>query len=370
VKKEPVSTSHKIHPDFKPLSPGRRLSVVILYYAGTKDDDEDTLSCVRGVEESLTRLGHTVTKVVVTGDNWQHAVKTPGDVIFNFVEDDTWVLYMNVLRSLEKDGRAQVGHDIKGIRYVTDKSAIKERMEQAGISTPGSRTLSSQEEAGEADILRYPLIVKPSQQHAGIGISQASVVKTREELTAQLARVFSQYPGDAVVEEFIKGREIHVTVAGNGSDLMIFPFCEIGYGGKYGDSWNIYSYEAKWDKKSWQYWDARVQAPAQVSSELARRISEQVQKAFTAFECRDVARFDIRIDDRENPYVVDVNMNPSLNYYDEEDATVASVYAFGWTYDQFIETILAVTFARVFGSRSAPDLTLRTSASENTVLPQ
>ena len=43
-------------------------------------------------------------------------------------------------------------------------------------------------------------------------------------------------------------------------------------------------------------------------------------------------------------------MNPSLNYYDEEDATIASVYALKWTYDQFIETVAGVAYRRVLGS--------------------
>jgi hypothetical protein len=53
---------------------------------------------------------------------------------------------------------------------------------------------------------------------------------------------------------------------------------------------------------------------------------------------------------KNTPYIVDVNMNPSLNYYDEEDATLASVYALKWTYEQFIETIAGITYRRIIDS--------------------
>lgn len=42
------------------------LSVAILYYAGTHEDDKDTITGVKGIEESLKRTGHNVVKVVVT----------------------------------------------------------------------------------------------------------------------------------------------------------------------------------------------------------------------------------------------------------------------------------------------------------------
>lgn len=337
----------------KPLSPGRRLTVVILYFAGTTMDDEDTLECVKGVEESLMRLGHTAVKVRVTKENWQEAVRVPGDVFFNFVEDDTWELYMNVIQSLESQGKAQVGHDGNGIRYVTDKSEAKKQMSLAGITTPPYRIISSGGSDAENIGLAYPLIVKPAKQHAGIGISQASVVKDAAGLAKQLERIHAQFPGDVVAEEFVRGREIHVTVVGNGKDLVVLPYCEIGYGGSYQYNWNIYSYEAKWDKSSWEYKDAHVRAPAQVSPQLRERIDAAARRSFAAFACRDVARFDFRISADETPYLVDVNMNPSLNYYDTEDATVASVKALGWTYDQFIETLLAVTYRRVSGTASS-----------------
>ncbi len=326
---------------------GRLISVVILYYAGGGIDDEDTVSGVKGLEESLKRSKYPVQKIRVMKKNWQQAVKAPGDVVFNFVEDETWELYEKVSHSLEKLGRAQVGHDLKSLRYSIQKTLIKKRMRQLGISTPNFTILTPKSNIND-NRLTYPLILKPAHEHAGIGISQESVVKNQNALKKRVRYLFKHYPGDVIAEEYIKGREIHVTILGNDNNILVLPFCEETFGGKFTKYWSIYSYKAKWDKTSWEYWDARVSAPAKISKQLTQKIKTLASNAYKVFGLRDIARIDVRIDENNTPYIIDLNMNPSLNVYDTEDATVASVKAHHWTYDHFVKTLAGITYERVF----------------------
>ncbi|MFH0749405.1 MAG: ATP-grasp domain-containing protein [Candidatus Gottesmanbacteria bacterium] len=333
----------------KPISFRTSLSALILYYNGPKDDDEDTRLCAKGIAEALRKRGHVVKKIAVTPKNWRRVVKLPGDVVFNLVEDDSWKLYLQVGHRLEQLGRTQVGHDMKSFRYATNKAWVKRKMTQGYISTPPYKIFNRRSKITTGS-LSYPLIVKPSHQHAGIGISQDSVVNNFSQLTERVQYILAQYPGEVIVEKYIKGREIHVTILGNDNNIMTLPYCEIGFGKKFKKKWSIYTYEAKWDKKSWEYWNARVDSPAKLSPRLHEKIQELSIKAYTTFTCRDIARFDFRIDSKNIPYIVDVNMNPSLNYYDEEDATLASVYTLKWTYDQFVETLASIAYQRVLGS--------------------
>ncbi|MCL4359828.1 ATP-grasp domain-containing protein [Patescibacteria group bacterium] len=330
------------------------MSVVILVYVGTHEDDDDTMECAKGIEKALRKTGHAVRKVRVTKKNWKKAVRTPGDVVFNLVEDETWELYVKVGQKLETLGRAQVGHDMKCFLYATKKAWIKRRMKKLGISTPPFRIFNRRSDVSHVRGLDYPVIVKPSHQHAGIGISQDSVVIDKGELEDQVRDVFAGYPGEVIAEEYIEGREIHVTLIGNGRTISAFPYCEISFGGDFENNWAVYTYEAKWDKHSWEYWDARVHAPVRLSPKLHRMIERESIKAYKAFGCRDIARMDVRVDLKDRPYIVDVNMNPSLNFYDGQDATLASVYALGWTYEEFIETVVATTYQRVYGSLPSP----------------
>jgi D-alanine-D-alanine ligase len=336
----------------------RDLSVAILYYSGTTQDDEDTIAGVKGIEESLKRTGHPVTKVIVTKKNWKEAPKTPGDIVFNFVEDDKWILYEKVAYELERLGRAQVGHDITDLKYVIQKSPIKLLMQKTNIATPAFKIFSAQSKTINPGALRFPVIIKPCNQHAGIGISQESVVTDAGDLEKKVRHIIHAYSGDVMAEEYVNGREIHVTILGNGTHLTILPYCEIGFGGKFKNHWNVYTYDAKWAKGTWEYSDARVESPAKIPTGLRNKIKTLSVKAYRVFKCRDIARFDMRVDATGTPFLVDLNMNPSINYYDDQDATIASVYALGWTYDQFIEKLLAVTYERVYG-RQLNDKRLR-----------
>ena len=327
----------------------RPISVAILYYAGTHKDDEDTISGVKGIEESLKRTGHTVRKIIVTKQNLQQALTTPGDIVFNFVEDDTWELYEKIAYGLERLGRAQVGHDIAGLKYAVRKLPMKHLMKTMHISTPNFKIFNANCKRIDSGNLRFPIIIKPSNQHAGIGISQRSVVTNEKDFVNQVENMKCTYPGEVLAEEFIEGREIHITILGNGKNLTVLPYCEIEFRGKFVSHWNVYTYDAKWAKKTWEYADARVDAPAKIPSDLQAKIKTLALKAYRVFRCRDITRIDVRVDEKDVPFVVDINMNPSINYYDQQDASLASVYALGWTYDQFIERLLAITYERVYG---------------------
>jgi D-alanine-D-alanine ligase len=283
----------------------------------------------------------------VTAENWQKNLHTPGDVVFNFVEDERWELYEKVAYGLEKLHRAQMGHDITGLPYAIKKTPIKHMMRKLRIVTPNFVLFSADAKTVDPGTLQFPVIIKPATQHAGIGISQHSVVTTKHQFISRVTEILKQFPGDVIAEEYIDGREIHVSVIGNGTNITVLPLCEIGFKGKFKTHWHVYTYDAKWAKKTWEYSDARVQAPATVTRTCAKKITALALHAYRLLKCRDIARFDMRINQKGEPFIVDVNMNPSINYYDEQDATLASVYALGWTYDTFIEKLLSITYNRL-----------------------
>lgn len=330
-----------------PLSFDYPISVAILYYGGDAGDLQDAEQAAQSISEALATRGHQVHTQQVTDKNWLKAVRIPGEVVFNFVEDEEWELYQKVGLKLEALGRAQVGHDMRAFAYTNKKARVKRRMQRMGVSTPAFRIFNRRSQISQVRGLDYPLIVKPSGQHAGIGISQDSVVIDQDELEDRVKYLFNHFPGEVIAEEYIEGSEIHVTVLGNGSRVVALPASEIAFGGEFADNWNVYTYNAKWEKESWEYWDARIVAPAQVDQKTATKAERLAIKAFRVFNCRDIARMDIRVEDGV-PYIVDVNMNPSINNYDDQDATTASVAAVGWSYEDFIETLVAITYKRVY----------------------
>src|SRR3989344_7559386 len=239
----------------------------VLYCGGEAGDFEDTEEGVEGITKALEENGHVVRTMLVNERNWLRAVRTPGEVVFNLVEDPMWELYVKVGQRLEMLGRAQVGHDMKCFKYATRKAWVKNRMQKLGIGTPNFRIFNRRSKISLRG-LEYPLIVKPSRQHAGIGISQDSVVIDQGELEERVKYLFKNYAGEVVVEEFVEGREIHVTVVGNGKRVVALPYCEVCFGGEFADNWSVYTYNAKWNEESWAHWDARVDAPAKLPGKM------------------------------------------------------------------------------------------------------
>jgi D-alanine-D-alanine ligase len=266
------------------------------------------------------------------------------------VEDETWDLWMKVGYRLQALGKAQLGMDVNSYKFALQKSRIKRKMERLGIPTPYYKIYNRRTKFSDIRSLEYPLIVKPSSMHAGIGISQDSVVIDSDELYERFQYLFKNFSGEVIAEEYIEGREIHVTVLGNGRKIVALPFTEIEFKGEFKDNWNIYTYDAKWEEKSWEFWDARVTSPALLPRKINEKIEQLALKAYRAFDCRDFARFDIRLDaTSQKPYIVDMNLCPSINNQDDQDATTMSVRALGWTYEEFIETLIAITYKRVYG---------------------
>jgi D-alanine-D-alanine ligase len=150
-----------------------------------------------------------------------------------------------------------------------------------------------------------------------------------------------------VVEEFIDGREIHATVLGNGRHVICLPLVELKFKGEFKQNWEIYTYEAKWVEESWEFWAVPVKL-AVLPARLEKRIEAMAVKAYRQLGCRDIARFDIRVDERDRLYIVDVNFNPSLRR-DELDATWVAAKALDWSHGELIENVVAIAYKRVYG---------------------
>lgn len=324
------------------------VSVAILYYKGEAEDLMDCVITAENLKKSLESRGHMVRMYEVTKKNWRKALHVPGRVVFNLVEDEDWKLYHKVGLALSKMGRAQVGHEITDFKYVSSKTLVKKRMYNLGIATPPFRIFNRRSDITQIRGLEYPLIVKPANQHASVGIDQNSVVIDQQEMEDRVNFLFKNYPGEVIVEEFVEGREFHVTVIGNGNHLAVLPYVEVEFGGEFKDNWSLYSYDAKWNESSWEYWDGSVHISLDVSEKLQKKIDAHLKKAFRAFNCRDIARFDVRVDDKERPYIIDMNQNPGIDFHNNEETWI-SARSMGWSYADFIETLIGITYKRHYG---------------------
>lgn len=154
------------------------------------------------------------------------------------------------------------------------------------------------------------VIVKPAGEDGSLGIDQGSVVGPGEDLEARIARVRSAYGPAVLVEAYLPGPEYNVGLAGL-PDWVALPVAEVIFDPKPGD-WPILTYAAKWDAGGLEDLATRPRCPARIDVGLAEELGRLAVLAARATGCRDVARVDFRLDDRDRPMILEVNPNPDL----------------------------------------------------------
>jgi D-alanine-D-alanine ligase len=206
----------------------------------------------------------------------------------------------------------------------------------------------------------FPLIVKPAREDASVGITRDSVVWTREALEQRVAYVLSRYHQPALVERYIDGREIYVSMLGSPDGVtQVFPFYEIDFSEMPADRPRIVSFEGKWVETSDEYRGTKPVRCENLSPELRARIAAAALGAFDTLELRDYARVDIRLAADGVPYVIDVNPNCDLS--DVAGGFSKAAKAAGLSYEQVILRIVELAFARRPNADTIP-LTARVRA--------
>ena len=219
------------------------------------------------------------------------------------------------------------------------KGLAKQILFSAGIPTPAFRLFSKA--SGSFD-LPYPAFVKPADDDASVGISHKSVVHNQKEMLDRVGNILRNYQQDALVEEFIEGREFAVSIWGNGNDIRVLPIAEMDYS-KISNAFDrILTYESKWEEGTFEFENIQSLVPAKLESMDEVRIKDIGKRAYIAVGLRDFGRVDIRY--REGiPFVIDINEIPDLG---PNDGFSKSTRAAGYSHEDTIEQILLFAMER------------------------
>lgn len=215
---------------------------------------------------------------------------------------------------LELCGQTLTGSPAECLQLARHKARTKWLLAGAGLPTPEFVLVEPSTPADRgalAELLkRGPVIVKPAHEDASLGIAGSSVVENADELTSQLALVHERY-GAALVERFIAGREFNVAILAQ-PEPRVLPLSEILFDSSLAPQGRIVSYTAKWAESSDESLKTPVKCPAEVGDSLAAEIRRVASAAFRLLGCRDYARVDLRVDDQQRVFVLEVNANPDI----------------------------------------------------------
>jgi len=187
----------------------------------------------------------------------------------------------------------------------------------------------------------WPVIVKPAQQDASVGMDQESVVTNQKQLERRVAYILDEYGPPVLVEEFIGGRELNVALVED-PNLRALPASEILFQQGPGH-WPILTYAGKWRTDSLEFIQTPPHCPADISPRLARRVAKLAEEAYRLLGCRDYARVDFRVRPSGQPTILEVNPNPDIS---DEAGFCRCLAAGGITREEFVVLLARNAVAR------------------------
>ncbi|MCX6003805.1 MAG: ATP-grasp domain-containing protein, partial [Chloroflexi bacterium] len=256
----------------------------------------DVLEAVHAVENALIELKYNVTMTPLTPPISELRLKLQSlntDLIFNLFEgfDDCSETEALVPEIAEELQIPYTGCPSKPLRLALDKAKAKALLKSVGIKTPNYQVLTP--ETISNFNLAYPCIVKPRSEDASHGLSEMSVVYDHDSLIRQVKTVSNYYGGDALVEEFIDGREFNATAFGN-KELIVLPISEIVFSLPQNLP-RVLTFDAKWNENSLYFNGTSAVCPADITTSDKQAIAQAVLKVFRLFGCKGYARVDMRL---------------------------------------------------------------------------
>jgi D-alanine-D-alanine ligase len=300
--------------------------------------------------DTLRALDHDVSTVVVDADVKpviDALEREQPELVFNIAESFAGksALESNVAALLNLIDLRYTGSSPAGLLLAGDKGLAKHVMRAHGIQTPEFAMVyrGALDSAGD---LAFPVIVKPPQEDASLGITSASVVHELKDLFERIDELQSEYQQPVLVEQFIDGREFYVGVLGN-VNAEALPVIEMDFTGFPTDKPRIASWQAKWgddgDEAGAEYAGTRSIFPNELDEPLEARMKEVALEAFHALRLRDYARVDLRVSPAGEIYVIEVNPNCYL----ERDAEFArAARQHGLEYDALLARIIELALGR------------------------
>lgn len=310
--------------------------------------DQDTVLMAKDIAKALEK-NFSVDLIEIPFTNPQEAASIKTDLVFNLCEGVGWDYACKVIEALDSAGIPYIGANSVNYRIGSDKALLKEFLNRNNLPTPKGQFFDGPNQKLNPR-LKFPLIVKPELEHGSVGITQESVVGNEDELRAQLKNVLDNYGESAVAEEYIDGRELQLTLVGNGSGLSILPIKEILFVNGLSQKWHVVTFNAKWDEESAEYKATPSVCPVEDLEPEERETLENLGKeVFERTECQDYTRIDVRYDGKnKTPYILDVNPNPDISP-DTAVAKAAAIY--GWDYPELLDQIVLAAWKRVRGEK-------------------
>jgi D-alanine-D-alanine ligase len=318
----------------RPATPGETFSPRALKEEEDKQTEADVLAC-------LERLGHQVDTLAVFDDVVSILEKlkefTP-DVVFNLTESfhSNRAHEPNIPALLDLMRVRYTGAKPDGLILCKDKALAKKVLLYHRLRVPHFVISPESRPLKRLRRFVFPAFVKPVAEESSDGIAKASFAKSEEEALERAHFIHEKFQCDALIEEYIEGRELYLSVMGN-RKLMVFPPREIFFEQMPEDEPKFATFKAKWDDAYRKKWGIKNGPARELPEGLQEKLTRLARKVYRVLKIRGLGRIDVRLTSAGEIVIIEANPNPSLA---REEDFAQSAAAAGLDYDQLIQKIL------------------------------
>jgi D-alanine-D-alanine ligase len=280
-----------------------------------------------GVLDSLTELRSALIE-------WQP------EVVFNLLEEFNGIVTydQHVVAFLELMRAPYTGCNPRGLLLSRDKVLCKQLLAFHRIPTPQFAVFRRGARFAVPRRLRPPLFVKSATEDASLGIAQASVVEDLPRLRERVQFMHEQIGSDALVEEYIEGRELYVGVLGN-QRLTRLPVWEMRFGSLPQSLPAIATRKVKWDRAYQQRYEITTRAAEELPPQVLSHLDRLSRRIYRALHLSGYARIDFRVREDGSVFMLEANANPNLTSAED---FAESARAAGIEYPALLERIMTL----------------------------
>ena len=280
-----------------------------------------------GLLDSLTELRATI-------QEWKP------HLVFNLLEEFDGIAKQDqhVVAFLELLRQPYTGCNPRGLMLSRDKVLSKQLLAYHRIPTPQFALFRRSKRVQLPSKLRYPLFVKSATDDASLAIAQASICADAASLKERIRFVHEQTQSDALVEEYVEGREIYVSVLGN-DRLSVLPVWEMSFGTLPEGQAPIATRKVKWDRRYQKRHGISTGAAEHLPEAVLAQLGRMTKRIYRALHLTGYARMDFRVRADGAMFVLEANANPNLA---AEEDLARSARAAGIGYEDLLGRILSL----------------------------
>ncbi len=336
----------------KGLSGRKKLRIMVLMHEslvppddleGVSDEEMIDWKTEYDVVTTLREMGHLVFPIGVSDDLGviRRAIRDRRPhLAFNLLEEfhGVGVYDQHVVSYLELMKQHYTGCNPRGLLLSHDKALCKKILTFHDIHTPRFFVVPRGRKMTLPQDFSFPLLVKSVSEDASLGISKASIVSDDQQLSDQIQLVHEQIETDALVEDYIEGREMYVGVIGN-RRLTMLPVWEMIFKNAPLGTPVIATSRVKWDLDYQKKVGVDTVPALNLDSKTRDKIHETCRRVYKALSLSGYARMDLRLTPENKVFVLEANPNPNLSF-GEDFAESAEKAGIG--YEQLLQKILSL----------------------------